>query len=84
MLLAFTVTLLFQFRLEVTEQYCLFTPTFFERVFNTESQGSIDELASDGKTAPKAALTRCFTFRIKCGDDGFQPVSFDVSQHSST
>ena len=61
MLLTFTVTLLFQFRLAVTEQYCLFTLTFFERVFNTESQGYLDELASDGKTAPRAALTRSST-----------------------
>ena len=32
MLLTLTVTFLFHFRLAVTEQYCLFTPTFFERV----------------------------------------------------
>ena len=56
MLLTFTVTLIFQFRLAVTEQYCLFTPTFFERVFNTESQGSIDELASVGRRRPRPPL----------------------------
>ena len=126
MLLTFTVTFLFQFRFAVTEQYCLFTQTFFERVetyhyerhvramvlgfclvifgsfsspsnsvvsqtrafshldSSTLSQGSIDELASDGKTAPKAALTRSSTFRIECGDDGFQPVSLNLPQQSST
>ena len=35
------------------------------------------------KTAPKAALTGSSTFRIKCGDDGFQHDSLDVLQHSS-
>ena len=34
----------------------------------TESQGYLDELASDGKTTPRAPLTRSSTFRIKCGD----------------
>ena len=34
------------------------------RRITIESQGCLDELASDGKTAPKAALTRSSTFRI--------------------
>ena len=42
---------------------------------NTESQGYLDELASDGKTTPRAPLTRSSTFRFKCGDDGFHHVS---------
>ena len=29
-------------------------------------------------------MTGSSTFRIKCGDDGFHQVSFDVSHHSST
>ena len=33
---------------------------------------------------PNAAMTGSSTFRIKCGDDGFHQVSFDVSHHSST
>ena len=33
--------------------------------------GYLDELAADGKTAPKAAMPGGSTFRIKCGDDGF-------------
>ena len=33
---------------------------------------------------PKPPLTRSSTFRIKCADDGFHQVSFDVSHHSST
>ena len=48
------------------------------------SQSYLDELASDGKTAPKAALTRSSTFRIRCGDDGFQHDLFDVQHHSCT
>ena len=51
---------------------------------NTESQGYLDELASVGKTTPRAPLPRSSTFRIKCGDDGFHHVSFGFSQHSST
>ena len=34
------------------------------RRITIESQGYLDELASDGKTAPKAALTRSSTFRL--------------------
>ena len=54
------------------------------RQFTTEGQSYLDELVADGKTAPKAALTRSSTFRIRCGDDGFQQVSFDVQHHSYT
>ena len=48
------------------------------------SQGYLDELASDGKTAPKASIAESSTFRIKCGDDGFRHVSFDVPNQSGT
>ena len=54
------------------------------RQITTEGQSYLDELVADGKTAPKAALTRSSTFRIRCGDDGFQQVSFDVQHHSCT
>ena len=49
------------------------SPTSASRHFGL-SHGYLDELAADGKTAPRAALTRSSTFRIKCGDDGFQHV----------
>ena len=49
-----------------------------------ESQSYLDELVADGKTVPNAAMTGSSTFRIKCGDDGFHQVSFDVTHHSST
>ena len=39
---------------------------------------------SAGKTTPRAPLNRSSTSRIKCGDDGFCHVSFDVLHHSST
>ena len=47
--------------------------TFWQ--ITTEGQGYLDELASDGKTAPKAAMTGSCTFRNKCGDDGFHQDS---------
>ena len=62
----------------------VFIPGNWETEITTEGQGHLDELASDGKTTPRAPLTRNSTFRIKCGDDGFHHVSFDISHHSST
>ena len=50
----------------------------------TEGQAHLDELAADGKTAPKAAIAESSTFRIKCGDDGFHQGSLDVQHHSCT
>ena len=45
----------------------------------TESQGYLDKLVSDGRTTPRAFLSRNSTFRIKCGDDGFRQVSHQSS-----
>ena len=55
-----------------------------ERLVRGMSQGYLVELASDGETAPKAALARSSTSRIKCGDNGFQHGLFDVQHHSCT
>ena len=54
----------------------VFIPGNWETEITIESQSYLDELASDGKTAPKAALTRSSTFRVRCGDNGFQRDSF--------
>ena len=60
----------------------VFHPGDWETEITTEGQGYFDELAADGKTAPNAVLTGSSTFRIKCGDDGFQHDLFDVQHHS--
>ena len=65
----------------ITIQRCQHSDTL---AVHTESQGYLDELSSDGKTTPRAPLTRSSSFRIKCGDDGFRHVSFDVSHPSRT
>ena len=62
----------------------VFIPGNWETEITTEGQGYLVELAADGNTAPKAAMTRSFTFRVKCGDDGFYQDSLDVPQQSST
>ena len=54
----------------------------WETEITTEGQGYLDELAADGNTAPKAAMTGSSTFRIKCGDDGFHQDSLDVPHQS--
>ena len=46
----------------------VFTPEDWKTEITTEGQGYLAELASDGKTAPKAAMPGDSTFRIKCGD----------------
>merc|ERR1712136_661892 len=62
----------------------VFTPGNWKTEITTEGQGYLDELAADGKTAPKAAMPGGSTFRIKCGDDGFHQDSLDVPHQSST
>jgi len=62
----------------------VFTPGSWKTEITTEGQGYLDELAADGKTAPKAAMPGGSTFRIKCGDDGFHQDSLDVPHQSST
>ena len=82
LLLKFMTAHLFQFRF--ADSYWLITLTSTLSQVTIVSQGYLDELASDGKTAPKAAIAESSTFRIKCGDDGFRHVSFDVSHQSGT
>ena len=62
----------------------VFIPRNWETEMTTEGQGHLDELAADGKTAPKAAIAESSTFNIKCGDDGFHRDSLDIPQQSST
>ena len=62
----------------------VFIPGNWETEITTEGQGYLVELAADGNTAPKAAMTGSSTFRIKCRDDGFHLDSLDVPQQSST
>ena len=65
----------------ITFQLCQHSDTLTD---HTEGQSHLVELVLDGKTTPRASLTRSSSFRIKCGDDGFRHVSFDVSHQSST
>merc|ERR1712217_272645 len=53
----------------------IFTPGNWKTEITSEGQGYLDELAVDGKKAPKAAMPHGSTFRIKCGDDGFNKPS---------
>jgi hypothetical protein len=53
----------------------IFTPGNWQQEITEEGQKYLAELAADGKTAPKAALPKGSTFRIKCGDDGFNQAS---------
>jgi hypothetical protein len=53
----------------------IFTPGNWKSDITADGQKLLDELAADGKTAPKAALPKGSTFRIKCGDDGFHHSS---------
>lgn len=49
----------------------IFTPGNWKTEITADGQKMLAELAADGKTAPKAAMPKGSTFRIKCGDDGF-------------
>lgn len=55
----------------------IFTPGnwYSEITAGSEGENMLAELATDGKTAPKAAMPGGSTFRIKCGDDGFASPS---------
>jgi len=53
----------------------IFTPGNWVSSITSEGQSYLAELAADGKTAPKAALPKGSTFRIKCGEDGFHKDS---------
>jgi len=53
----------------------IFTPGNWKSEISAGGQKLLDDLAADGKTAPKAALPKGSTFRIKCGDDGFHKSS---------
>jgi len=59
----------------------VFTPGAWKEGITAAGQAFLDELTKDGKTPPKAALPKGSTFRIKCGDDGFNndPAPTDVS-----
>jgi hypothetical protein len=53
----------------------IFTPGNWHKEITEEGQQYLAELAADGKTAPKAALPKGSTFRIKCGEDGFNKAA---------
>lgn len=55
----------------------IFTPGNWKEEITADGQKYLDELAADGKTAPKAAMPKGSTFRIKCGDDGFHHAGGD-------
>ena len=75
---------LFQSRFAVSEVYWLITLTSTLSQVIIVSQGYLDELASDGKTAPKAAIAESSTFPHQMWRWWISPCFIDVSHQSGT